>query len=430
MSVGEYGKKAVNELANVLKDKFKKFIITQGLPIAGGALAIMALVAVIAGAAFGDGGGSGGSGGYTPGGSSSSTAFEQFLEYIAIKEGGSKTSDGAFYIVEDDGAGNPTVGHGLCLKSSDGYLHVTAFSTYGIDSKKLADDWLAGGRDGKVSVTACDEIFKDAVKSKYNTILSKYPSLTQYQQYALTDVLYRRGNVDTFDSEYSSKWTSADDKYKNYVEANETFSTDTLYNFFWNGGHSLSGVNERKKDQWVLFKYGYYRPLGEYCDISYVDTSSFLSTAQGVWQQVCDRFTTYGNTSIVPTGTQIDCSAYVDWVLVEYGYSDFEGTQTTTEVFYNTNWNEKYGWTEIAVGATENVIDKVQPGDLLVRYNGTVHHITIIVKVESGTVYVYDCGQASNWLGKNGQPITYTSFITAATEKTQAPGKIIRVTKP
>lgn len=403
----------------------------------------MALIAVIAGAVAGDNsssgsGGASGSGGYisgTNGGSnpSNSTSFGQFLEYVETKEGGTKTADGLYYIVESDGEDNPTVGHGLTLKSSDGYLNVIEFTAYGIDSKKLADDWLAGGRDGKVSVDICDEIWSNLLESKYNTISSKYPSLKEYQKYALTDVMYRRGNIDGFDSEYSSKWTSADEQYGNYAEANEPFSTNTLFNFFWNDGHRLPGVNERKKDQWVLFKYGYYRPLGKYYTASSnnnIDTSSFLSTAQGVWQQVCDRFTTYGAANIVPSGTTIDCSAYVSWVLFEYGYSEeFKDTQTTTEVFYNTNWNEKFGWTEIAVGATENVIDKVQPGDLLVRYNGTVHHITIIVKVESGTVYVYDCGDESNWLGKNGQPTTYTSFITAETEN-KAPGKIIRVTKP
>lgn len=435
-------KKQLTKQLSGLKDKFKKFIILKVVPIAAIALVLMGLVAVLAGAVAGDGLGgegsdSGDSSSYVPGSGkpsgSSLTNWDEFLSYVETKEGGTKTSDGKYYIVEDDDAGNPTVGHGLCLhSSSDGYLHVTEFSAYGIDSKKLADDWLAGGREGKVSVNICDEMWSNLLESKYNTISSKYPSLKEYQKYALTDVMYRRGNISGFDSEYSSKWTSADEQYGNYVEANEPFSTDTLFNFFWNGGHAEKGVNTRKQDQWVLFKYGYYRPLGKYCSTaeSSGDSSSFLATAQGVWQQVCDRFTTYGAANIVPKGTTIDCSAYVSWVLYEYGYTGFEGVQTCTVDFYNTNWNEKYGWTEIPVGATENVIDKVQPGDLLVRYNGTVHHITIIVKVESGTVYVYDCGQASNWTGKNGEPTTYTSFITAATEKTQAPGKIIRVTKP
>lgn len=181
---------------------------------------------------------------------------------------------------------------------------------------------------------------------------------------------------------------------------------------------------------WASQKITHMKNIFGYTATNAIDTSSFLATAKGVWQQVCDRFTTYGGTSIVPQGTTIDCSSYVSWVLYEYGYPGFEGGQATTQIFYNTNWNEKYGWTEIAVGATENIINKVQPGDLVVRYNGNVHHITIVAKVENGTVYVYDCGDASNWKGKNGNPTIYTSFITASKENTRAPGKIIRVTKP
>lgn len=196
--------------------------------------------------------------------SASSSSWEQFLRYVATKEGGTKTADEQYYIVENDGAGYPTIGHGLCLKSSDGYLHTDEFNDYGINSKELADNWLKGDRSGKVSVEICDAIWETHVKAKYNAIVSKYPNLTTYQHYALTDVIYRRGNTDGFQYEYEKKWKNSDDQFGNYVESEEAFSTDTLYNFFWNGGHSLEGVNIRKKDQWVLFKYGYYRPLNEY----------------------------------------------------------------------------------------------------------------------------------------------------------------------
>lgn len=182
---------------------------------------------------------------------------------------------------------------------------------------------------------------------------------------------------------------------------------------------------------WANQKIAHMKNIFGYTPNNVIDTSSFLATAKSVWQQVCNKFTTYGGTRIVPSGTTIDCSSFVSWVLYEYGYEGFEGGQTTTQVFYNTNWNEIYGWTEIAVGESENVINKVQPGDLLVRYNGgSVHHITIVAKVENGTVYVYDCGDASNWKGKNGNPTTFTSFITVSDEGLRAPGKIIRVTKP
>ena len=79
----------------------------------------------------------------------------------------------------------------------------------------------------------------------------------------------------------------------------------------------------------------------------------------------------------------------------------------------------------IPVAAGQDVRGILQPGDILDRSTGTGSsgHTNICVEVtENGTVYAYDCGGASNWLGKNGQPCEKTSF--AATNS--RPGIIIR----
>lgn len=258
MSVQQYGAAAM-ELA---KDEIKKWIKSK-LKIVAIIIVVIASILIpffIAIAGNSDELGKSSSGMY----SASSSSWEQFLEYVASKEGGTKTEDGLYYIVENDWAGNPTVGHGLCLKSSDGYLHADEFNAYNTNSKQLADNWLNGDRNGKISVEICDAIWESHLKAKYDSIVSKYPNLTTYQHYALTDVVYRRGNTNGFQEKYNSKWKASDDQYGNYEETNELFSTDTLFDFFWNGGHELDGVRTRKKDQWVLFKYGYYRPLNEY----------------------------------------------------------------------------------------------------------------------------------------------------------------------
>lgn len=244
--------------------------------------ALVVLLVVIAGAI------SGGNGFNMNMQSNSTSSWNQFLEYVATKEGGTKTADGQYYIVEDDSKGNPTVGHGLCLKSSDGYLNVDAFSSYSIDSKQLADNWLNGNRDGKVSVEICDAIWEEGVKTRYESIVAQYPDLRTYQHYALTDVKYRRGNTDGFQEAYNSEWTASDDKYGDYDESKESFSMDSLYSFFNNGfTDTSSGVYTRKQDQWILFKYGYYRPLGEYwkgapngADVSSLNTVDYKGTYQ------------------------------------------------------------------------------------------------------------------------------------------------------
>lgn len=204
--------------------------------------------------------------------STSSTSWEQFKRFVLLNEGGTRVDEygnrnpnGAYYIVEDDSWNNPTIGHGLCLKSSGSYLNVEAFSSYGIDSKKLADDYF-NGIYGKVPVEICDSIWNDLLYAKYESIASQCQdlNLTEYQLYALTDVKYRRGNIDGFRDAYNSKWTSSDDKYGE-DPSSESYSMDSLYSFFNNGfTNTSSGVYTRKKRQWILFKYGYYETLQEY----------------------------------------------------------------------------------------------------------------------------------------------------------------------
>lgn len=149
----------------------------------------------------------------------------------------------------------------------------------------------------------------------------------------------------------------------------------------------------------------------------------FYNVAKEVWTEVCQRFTSYGGTSIPPSGTTIDCSAYVSWVLYEYGYEEFAGWQRNTETFLNTNWNDLYGWEEVSVGAGENPIDQLRPGDIFVRYNGNVHHVLIVAEISNGNLMAFDCGNTNNWLGKNGEPTQKNYFLTS-----NAPGKIIRPT--
>lgn len=56
----------------------------------------------------------------------------------------------------------------------------------------------------------------------------------------------------------------------------------------------------------------------------------------------------------------IDCSAYVTWVLYEYGYTELAGWQKRSEWFVNENNWQNYGWEKIE-------ISKAMPGDIVVR---------------------------------------------------------------
>ena len=185
---------------------------------------------------------------------SSGTQWENFKRFVLANEGGTKSSDGKYYIVEDDSQGNPTVGHGLCLysKVDKAYLHRDAFSKYGINSESLANNWLNGTRGEQVPVDICDKIWEDNLRGIYESIVNTYSnlSLTQYQCFALTDVKYRRGNTDGFENAYNTKWSSSDNRYKQNI-GTEEYSLDSLYSFFNNGFTDTSSRCVYKKTKTV-----------------------------------------------------------------------------------------------------------------------------------------------------------------------------------
>lgn len=151
----------------------------------------------------------------------------------------------------------------------------------------------------------------------------------------------------------------------------------------------------------------------------------FLKTAEKIWKKICNGNYSYGGSSIPCLGSTVDCSSYVSWVIYEYGYTEFKGGQHCTQNFKNTNWNQKYGWTEINVAGGQNPYDKIQPGDLFVRDPGNNDgHITLVVKKENGKIYCYDCGNPGNWRNNNdGHALDESYMLTD-----RRPGKVIRVT--
>ena len=191
----------------------------------------------------------------------------------------------------------------------------------------------------------------------------------------------------------------------------------------------------------------FYKSAG--VEVQTVNSGDFLGLAKTVWQEVSRNKTVYtsyhqgnsikkrddssGGLKYKVAGSTIDCSSYVSWVLAEYGYTDFIGSQKSTYYFKNTNLNKKYGWTEISIAQGEDITSKVKPGDIVVRRSGDSGHMNIVASVSGKKVYGYDCGKAANWLnedrGKGGKTVNISWFMTDTYDrKTGRPGKIIRVT--
>lgn len=154
--------------------------------------------------------------------------------------------------------------------------------------------------------------------------------------------------------------------------------------------------------------------------------STVLKKAEELWQIVCNsgKFPTYGGTTIPCKGPQIDCSAFVSWVLYECGYQEFAGWQHDTGSFYTTNWTATHSdWEQIPVASRQSPIDILQPGDIFVRRGEGTHHVLIVAYIKDGRLYAYDCGSTkASWNSMGGKPIDNTDFLT-----TKGSGKIIRI---
>ena len=157
---------------------------------------------------------------------------------------------------------------------------------------------------------------------------------------------------------------------------------------------------------------------------------TLVETATNCWKYIVEHGSEYsyaGASIPCDKGRTVDCSAYVSWVLYEYGYEDFEGGQVCSEGFLNTNWNEKYGWEEFEVASGQRPTEPLQPGDLLVRHGEGTHHITFIVEVEGNNTKTmnFDCGSENNWRcaeAQGGNPVDKSYFLTKIGQ-----GKVIRL---
>lgn len=350
-------------------------------------------------------------------------------EYVNGKVGYSSylskyiTQDKSLYICYvDSNKATRNFGYGVCHTGNNGatYWHTQEYAEEGINISSGQYDAIG---TSTISVSIVDAVkeklligYQEAVKNQLSNagILDQ---ITQPQLDSLTCIMYQYGNIG------------------NFVEVYKTYgNTDALIS----NAKSKSGKtyfnsnvesNGRSQANWKLFHEGIYvAGTGETLDAnSYATGGDLLNVATNLWKKVCTsgQFTSYGGVgSIPPTGHSIDCSGYVTWVLYELGYKEEFYYQHNTSAFLNTNWNAKYGWEEISVGTNENPYNKLQPGDIFVRQEGKTHHVNIVVKLDGGKLYAYDCGNYKNWANCSGDPIDRSYFLT-----TKARGKIIRVKK-
>ena len=181
--------------------------------------------------------------------------LQQYLRFMHSWEG-EPPAEGDNYIVFDDGYGNLTIGWGICFYSKqDGYMKKEAFKKIGYDVTKLK----VGDKIPKVDI---DNIESQIVNNNIERVesITTGLELTQYQKYALVDRMYQNGNINGFVDAYNQYWKDTDDAFKKDTSSEKY--THGLAQWFM--GSTTGGVNNRRKAEWLLFKYGYYNRINEY----------------------------------------------------------------------------------------------------------------------------------------------------------------------
>lgn len=334
------------------------------------------------------------------------------------------TEDKSEYICyTDSNTKTRNFGFGVCHTGNNGksYWHVSEYQEEGIDIATGQYDTLGVS---KLSVNIVDSV-KDKLLNSYQqsvkNTLQNAGILDEFEQYqidSLTCIMYQYGNIGNFVDVYK--------KYGNSEQLITTAKSNSGKTYF----NSNVESNGRSQANWKLFHEGkYVAGTGEELSSSnYIGSGKILDVATQVWKIICTsgKFPNYGGVGSIPSnGPNMDCSGFVSWVLYEMGYKEEFYYQHNTANFLNTDWNQRYGWQEISIDAGQNPYSILQPGDILVRNQGNIHHMNIVVELKDGRLYAYDCGNNSSWINnKSASPVDKTYFLNS-----NAKGKIIRITQ-
>lgn len=323
------------------------------------------------------------------------------------------TQDKKYYICYTDLNDTRNYGFGVCHWTGSKWNQVDRYSSIGVNIKDSTYNTVGSSQLEVEKVNQVrDMVINDDKQAIINQLESSGISLTNNQIDALVAVKYQYGNIGNFIQAY----TNNPDTIK------ENFTVNGCKPFLT----GYKGGVDRAKANWKVYNEAIYTDRAGNEIVTF--GGDFLNVAAETWKKVCEMDPDYGGASIPITGETIDCSSYVSWVLYNYGYTEFGGWQTTSQLFYNTDWNVKYGWQEIKVASKENPINMLKPGDIFVRYEGTgkgqTHHVLIVAEISDGKLMAFDCGSKTSWSGNStASPKNKSYFLTES-----GAGKIIRVT--
>lgn len=264
--------------------------------------------------------------------------WEKLIKYLHYFEcGGSATTnaDGTKYIVEDDGAGHPTVGYGVDINNC-GYKNEFIAAGYNLSI------------GAEIDVEFVDAIEKKEIENKKAAVEAVVSGLNlkEYQIHALITRAYNCGsagavgtrNGKTFVEAYTEYWKETDDEYK--VPPNDTMFTHALYTNYMNKpntseGKVLNGLTRRRKSEWILFKTGYYGyetegQVDQYWEEGGGDLLAKADECHKIMEQNGFSYCLDGRlpakASDARTTPYTCCATYVHWVVCEAGIEPLETT--------------------------------------------------------------------------------------------------------
>lgn len=266
---------------------------------------------------------------------SASGQFNQLYDLIYYWEETGPT-EGDYYIVYADSYGVLTVGHGVNIPANMG--------TY----PELAQYNYEGAKAPKEEI---DKISEELVKNYYERAkdISKGVNLEDYQIMALAVHLYQAGPYSItqteFTTAYNKYWKEEyNEQYFGNYNGSESFDNGLCLavsdgGVFGVGVHDLEGVNNRRRSEFLLFKYGYFTNTGEY----YRKESG--NDIQQAVVEVAKNSSSYG---IVPEYGY--CQAWVSEVYeVSGANSSWAGACCARCA--GSKWGASTNWNEIQLGA-------------------------------------------------------------------------------
>lgn len=302
--------------------------------------------------------------------STSDTSLDLLVEYLhALESCTTITDDGTKYIVEDDGAGNLTVGHGIDIVNG-GYEEV--FKEHGYTDVKLGDE---------IDKDFVDELEKEAIESAVESVKAETASLnlTDYQINALASRYYNMGSGGwkceregyTFVEAYNEYWNTTDDKFNlkdpNAVDYNHDLYTKYMKYVDTAKGQVMPGLTKRRQSEWKLFQTGYYDVIDKWHSDG--TNGDIIKAADRVhqdeinWTYSVGADLYWGNIEMsMNNPNKVTCCAtYVSCAIYKAGYFDessmnsFNYNECTALYTFLTS----AGWSEV------NSYDELEPGDIV-----------------------------------------------------------------